>query len=427
MQNLKILSIVIIIIFIELMLFGCNNSAGSTGSLTDDFLVYTDGEGQPIVVEENAPASSIAGYIKDIETLQPIAGAQIKIDGFLTAYTDVNGYYKVKSIYVDSSTSTTSTPSLSANIVIKAASYNDISDSLTVPQGTTVDASFMMTRQKGTISGLVIENSSSVANAEIKLGSDQATSNVNGYYTFSDISTGTKNMKVMVNGVVRLSTLVDIKEGFQNLNINLDDQQGSITTFAKIEGTITDVKTGALLPGIIVNVSGYPAVVSGSEDSGDGTGNSIKGFYTLNNIPTGQRTVTFIDPSGNYYDYTKTIDLSEGENVEDITMTPKPYTTNETSNFAGIVKGPNEELVKDIVIRLRLFDSDLNVYNTYESTSEVDGWFNFIDIPQGDYILTAQDSRNPVSYSDYYKEDVSIDDGTLYMSIQMETASGANP
>ncbi|PLX19446.1 MAG: hypothetical protein C0601_01800, partial [Candidatus Muiribacterium halophilum] len=259
------------------------------------------------------------------------------------------------------------------------------------------------------------------------LGSDQATSNVNGYYTFSDISTGTKNMKVMVNGVVRLSTLVEIKEGFQNLNINLDDQQGSITTFAKIEGTITDVKTGALLPGIIVNVSGYPAVVSGSEDSGDGTGNSIKGFYTLNNIPTGQRTVTFIDPSGNYYDYTKTIDLSEGENVEDITMTPKPYTTNETSNFAGIVKGPNEELVKDIVIRLRLFDSDLNVYNTYESTSEVDGWFNFIDIPQGDYILTAQDSRNPVSYSDYYKEDVSIDDGTLYMSIQMETASGANP
>jgi hypothetical protein len=410
----KIFFFLITVIVLQLFLFGCDSS-GSAGILTDNFFGDENVQNPTIPEEKNFEPASITGYIFDINTNEPISGALIKLENYITTYTDINGFFRISNIV-----STTSTDILEKNLLVSAPTYNSITEPVSLPSGSTTNTIYKLSRKTGTVSGLLKEGIDSIPGAVITVGGKNTITNRNGYFSFENLPVGINDIKVYVNNVLRMSSMIEIIENYQNININLDNSHGDILEVSTIYGVIRDSQSNSLISDIIVSVSGYPSAISGTSTTGDGNNDTLKGFYFLNNIPTGKRVVTFIDPSGNYYDYSVTLDLLKGENNFDVTLTPRPHHMNETSNITGIVTArTNGLLLNGIEIRLRLYDAQTSNYIAFSVISENDGWFSFSDIPQGRYILTAVDTRNPKRYADFHQTDLVIEDGTQYMSILM--------
>ncbi|MGM0606815.1 MAG: carboxypeptidase-like regulatory domain-containing protein [Candidatus Muiribacteriota bacterium] len=412
MKTKKIVWMITGILLLQLFLFGCTSS--DSGTLSESFFnqpVSEDDSPSPVVYKP----SSISGHVLDRNTQKPVIGAKVMLEDYTITYTDINGYYSInKILFPDAEEVPKET------VKVEADTYDTLEEEIAFPSGENIKTDFGLNRITASLSGLVTENGNPESRVRIQIGDENTFSNTNGYFSFSDLAPGNHFMKIYTGAILRYSTIIELEENHTDYNINLDKNSGSLTEVSSLSGVVRDEITNALLTDIIVKVSGYPAVSSGMDESGDGNDDTLKSYYKINNIPAGQRTVTFIDPSGNYYDFTKTLDLTEGENTFDVMLTPKPHTVNETSNITGIVISDEDNLLPEINITLRLYNEVTGEYIPFVSKSEEDGWFSFSDIPQGNYIMTAVDTNIPKLYKDYYIVDLEIDDGKYSMSIIME-------
>ncbi|MFA7578073.1 MAG: hypothetical protein WC002_08430 [Candidatus Muiribacteriota bacterium] len=419
--NLKKFFYLIILTSVIFGFTGCSGSSGTSGSLMDDFLggggsggdSNNPGDGNVIVAPVIKPAT-VSGRILDINTLRPIVGATVKLEGYLTTFTDSDGYYTINNIYIDENNEKAIYKS---QITASSPSYQTLTEPITIMQGETINAELRLFRQTAVVSGHVIENNNFISGARVNLGGESTITNALGYFTLTNVPTGNTHLTVFINNILRLSTMSQIKPDFNNLNINLNNNSGEFIEISSLQGNIIDSVTKQILPDMIVTVSGFPSTVSGMYYSGQGDPSSLKGFYSLTSIPTGKRTLTVVDPNGFFYDYTVHLDLNKGINYHDVEMVPKPSAVNKLSNIVGIIRDNQGNLLQDIEINLRVYDSSSINYDLYTYISEPDGWFSFVDIPQGRFILTAIDSRFPREYSDYYDENVNLSDGTIYKII----------
>jgi hypothetical protein len=410
--------ILYIILIFFIFLSACSGSSESTGLLTDDFLKYENKEPDtptPVVL---SPAS-ITGRVIDFRTLSPVPGAKVNLEGIITTYTDNNGNFTINNITFSSSD--TSNTSITKKITVTALSYVSISEDITVSAGSNIAADFRLDRKTGVTSGLVILNTISVQGARVLIGDTEGTTNINGYFSIDNIPVGSQPLKVYIGTVLRLSTLYEVKEGANDLNINLDENSGDLVEISQLKGNIKDSKTGALLPDKLVTISGFPSVISGQSSSGDTGSESIKGFYILKNIPAGERVVTVVDPENKYFDFSQTVNLDPGENILDIQIIPKASAVNEMSNILGIVYDQDKNFVPGVFVRLRIFDELFNDYQMFEVMSQDDGWYNFTNIPQGNYLMTVIDPNIPKVYNDYFDDKVMLDDNTLIKNISLTT------
>jgi len=404
-----------------IFLGACSGTSETTGLLTDDFLKF-DNKITNISTSAVLSPATINGKVIDFKTLSPVAGAKINLQGIITTYSDNNGNFTINNI--NFSTVGTAETSITKKIEVSALSYETISENITISAGSNIAVDFRLDRKTGVTSGLVILNTISVQNAKILIGDIEGITNINGYFSIDNIPIGSQPLKVFIGDVLRLSTLYNIKEGANILNINLDENSGELVQISQLKGNIKDSKTNALLTDKLVTISGFPSVISGQSYSGDTGNDSIKGFYILKNIPAGERVVTVIDPSNKYYDFSQTINLLPGENIVDINIIPKASSTNEMSNILGIVYDNERNFVPDVLVRLRIYDEFFNDYQLFEVTSQDDGWYNFTNIPQGNYLLTVIDTNIPKIYKDYFDDSVILDDKTLIKNISISKIAG---
>ncbi|MGM0608398.1 MAG: carboxypeptidase-like regulatory domain-containing protein [Candidatus Muiribacteriota bacterium] len=406
---------VFLIIFL-IVITGCTSTSPSeSGSLMDEFLRgKTDDD--TIRTQPSVEPGQISGRVRDLNTMEPVGGASVKLENHVTTYTDNDGYFEIKNIYIDSPEEEQGV--FSGDIHVEYSSYETLSEPISVFQGQETEVDLRLRRQTALVSGHVILNNTYVNGAEIHLGSNSVLSNSLGYFSVENVPLGMNTLKVYINNELRLSTMREIEEDYNNLNINLNDYSGDFVETGTVQGNVKDETNGQILSGMITSISGFPAVLSGTKESGSGENSSIKGFYSLKNIPVGERTLTVIDPDGNYYDYTENINVETGINYLDVEMTPKPSAVSRLSNIVGIVTDEEGNLLENIRISLRVFDGE----ETYELDSDIskgDGWYSFSNIPQDRYIITAVDRRDPKVYMDYYDENIQLEDGTIYKIISI--------
>lgn len=411
----KIILYIILVFF--LFLSACSGSSESTGLLTDDFFKYENKEPDTSQTTPQLLPAAITGKVTDVKTLVPIAGAKINLEGIITTYSDNNGNFTINNITFSSSDASTS--SITKKIDVSALSYQAISENITISAGSTITADFRLDRKTGVTSGLVILDTMTVQGARVVIGDTEGTTNVNGYFSIDNIPIGSQPLKVYIGTVLRLSTLFTVKEGANDLNINLDENSGELVEISQLRGNIKDSKTGALLPGKLVTVTGFPSVISGQSSAGDTGTDSIKGLYTLKNIPAGERIITVVDPDNKYFDLSQNVVLTPGENYLDISITPKASAINEMSNIVGVVYNSTRNFVPGVFVRLRIFDELFNDYQMFEVMTQDDGWYNFSNIPQGNYLMTVIDPNIPKVYNDYFDDKVVLDDNTLIKNISL--------
>ncbi|MFA7578272.1 MAG: hypothetical protein WC002_09430, partial [Candidatus Muiribacteriota bacterium] len=160
----KIFFFLITVIVLQLFLFGCDSS-GSAGILTDNFFGDENVQNPTIPEEKNFEPASITGYIFDINTNEPISGALIKLENYITTYTDINGFFRISNIV-----STTSTDILEKNLLVSAPTYNSITEPVSLPSGSTTNTIYKLSRKTGTVSGLLKEGIDSIPGAVITVG-----------------------------------------------------------------------------------------------------------------------------------------------------------------------------------------------------------------------------------------------------------------
>ncbi len=149
-----------------------------------------------------------------------------------------------------------------------------------------------------------------------------------------------------------------------------DSDDGGSSTTATLTGTVKNSGTGAVISGATVQIDNTQTTTESN------------GTYTISNISTGTYTLT-VSATG-YQSYQGSVNLLEGSNTKNVTLTP---VTTQTGSLTGTVKY-GSTTVDGVLVQLQ---------GVGNYTTGTDGLYSFTQVSYGTYTLTAMKT----GYSDY--------------------------
>ena len=242
------------------------------------------------------PYGSLSGAVYSDETREPIPNATVTIEKVSTSQvTDGKGKFFFSRV-----------PAGNRKITIQATGYKEYTDTILIEKDTENTYDAYLEIAYGTLSGTITDsNGNLIVGANVVVGgSYSGISDTNGYYEISNIPIGTYPVAVTATGYSPYTTSTTIEEGTNSLDIQLTPNIGTVA------GVVTDAGTGMVIPGAIVSIGGGHTATTDSN-----------GYYEISNIQTG--TYPIVVMADGYEDYTGTITVQSGYQVNNVELTPE--------------------------------------------------------------------------------------------------------
>jgi len=168
-----------------------------------------------------APATgTISGTVTDATTNKPIGSATVTL-GSLTTSTSFQGTYSFSDV-----------PAGTYTLTVTAGGYASQSKQVQVSQGTSQTLNFSLQPAATTVSGTVIDATTStpVPSATVTLGSQTTTTSSAGSYTFSNVQPGSYTITASANGYNSTSKQIQVSGGVpQTVDLSLQAVQKTIS------------------------------------------------------------------------------------------------------------------------------------------------------------------------------------------------------
>jgi hypothetical protein len=273
---------------------------------------------------------SINGKVIDAVSNNPIAGAAIRVlNGptlIATAITDSNGNYIIPNIAPDD-----------YFVIAQAPSYQFAVKQTSVTPNNITTVNFALNPFPGTISGTVIDNTTTDPIAGATVVVFQGTTPVafsltdaNGNYSIPDLASGNYTVVVKAPGYQIAQTAVIV-----NANATTIVNFALLANPGAVAGTVIDRCAGAGLPGtLVIALDGTSIVSFGLTDS--------NGQYAIDNL--GPNIYTLVATKKNYVISTSSVAVMTGNtSISNFVLTPKALPPTSISGKAFYNKFLNQK------------------------------------------------------------------------------------
>ncbi len=253
-----------------------------------------------IALEPNI--ATISGRVTSIEDDVLLEGVVVTVNQY-EGITNSAGFYEIVDIPV------TSNASVSASLEGYITSYSIIDIA-----GGANHLDLELDDNPGSLTGWVRSalDGSVLGNTSVQIGQNFFTTDITGAYAATGLETGTTLVTCTVQGFDTYTELVEINEGANTLDIELDPNIGTVTGF------IRDSVAVSSLVGKLIQLGNQTTL------------SQTDGSFAFSNIPLGQHLLSVT--LENYEDYSLVLDVLAGDNVQNIIMVPT------TGKVLGIVR-----------------------------------------------------------------------------------------
>ncbi|GAB1765757.1 carboxypeptidase regulatory-like domain-containing protein [Priestia megaterium] len=340
------------------------------------------GQTTTINVPLQSNPGSIVGIVTSAQTGLPLVGATVQIfpsQGLISignTVTDENGQYRFISIQPGSYT-------VSAN----ATNFARTSAGASVFANTQSTVNISLQSNPASMSGQIVDQDGNpIPNASIRVLDQSETvlgtgiSGSDGRYTVQGLPPGIRNVVVSATGFSTATSGITLLPGESLLDVNftLVANPGILT------GTVIDANTNAPLVGVNVVVRNLLGVIVSSGFS------NVDGRYTIQNLTSGQYTVSFFDER---YD---TVILGAQITSNTTTILNATLTraggagTNDKPSIRGQIVDEQGVPITTPFIPVKIFDKNLVVVQILLALSN--GRFEVFDLAPGTYLVNAEAS-----------------------------------
>ena len=269
----------------------------STIEIKTNETVFLDIEMTPL-----AQTGAIAGLVLDKDSGHALEDVVISIGSHKTE-TDQDGKYFMRGI-----------PASDYGITAQKKGYQSYTGSVTVTAGEITRYDMEMTANPtiGVVKGIVTDETTGNAleNVLVNIGSIDTKTDNEGHYQLTGVEAGSKTITAQKSGYKEYSGTVDVKAGEI---VSHDIELTSIPTTGSVQGTVTETLFGLPLEDVLVSIG--TAEIKTDD----------KGFYKLNGIKEGTRTIQA--QLAGFQNYSGTVDVKAGDVVShNIVMSPLPIT-----------------------------------------------------------------------------------------------------
>lgn len=376
-QRIVLFSLLVLSLF---FLTACDSNESGSGGVFEQIVNHNTLENAKPTPKPAVEKGKVTGRVLDSKSSMPIKGVSVSIPNYSAAYTNEDGDYTISGIKLTDTQEVESGKTV--NITAKLEGYENLSQSITIQNSTTVESDFRLKKLYASVSGTVRDKKGLVSGATVEFGDFITTTNSEGFYSILDMGVGSSSVQITINGELKHGETLVLSSGQQRIDFNIEEGQGHSGSNITISGIVSSKNTGELLNDILVSISGYPTLIAGDYL----TGTENDGYYKINGIPKGTRIITAIDtrnPPG-YYDFYKSFELDKDDNSINIEMNQIPGGNITLGNIQGTITNSKGNFVAGATIII------------YQKTalSDANGWFAIGDIPVGNWTITASHGTN---------------------------------
>ncbi len=235
---------------------------------------------------------TVLGVIQEAGTATALSGVLVVIGGD-SSYTDESGYYEMASVALGA-----------AQIICTFDHYIAYNEVITVGVGDNI-VNVDLNANHGSLQGYIIDSEAGTRldSVAVIINADTVFSDNQGYYEFMNIPLGLFSLEAQKQGYIDYSEWVDVTLGENILDISMTSNSGVL------KGFIKDSVTGSVLDSAIVILES-DTLMTGAD-----------GYYIFNQVTVGQRSSLQVQRTG-YVSYAEWVDLTTGENIADVQLTP---------------------------------------------------------------------------------------------------------
>ncbi len=164
-----------------------------------------------------------------------VAGATVVVGGSYSGVSDTSGYYEIANI-----------PIGNYSLSVTASGHTPYTSSVEIKEGAN-SLDIQLTVNTGTVAGVVTDADTGdiIPGAIVSIGGGYTdTTDSNGYYEISNITTGTYPITVMADGYSDYTGSITVQAGYQVNNIQLTKGDSTDTGTGTETGTETKTGTG---------------------------------------------------------------------------------------------------------------------------------------------------------------------------------------
>jgi hypothetical protein len=291
---------------------------------------------------------TLSGTVTDAQTGNAVSGATAG-DGSGSATTDAAGHYSIAGVMEGTYT-----------LTISATGYVGQSQSVTVGPGATVTTNAVLAPNPGSISGTVVDSSTSqgISGATLSTGSLSVTSGAGGQYAFPNLAEGTYTLTVTAPAYATQVVSVLVGPG-----ATVTQTVALQPNPATISGLISDAVTGQPVSGATVSAAGAPGTAT----------SDATGAYTLSSLASGTYLVSVT--ATNYASQSSSVTASSGvTSTQNFSLQPN----------AGSLGGT----ITDASTKLPIGGAAVS-YAGGSVTTGANGIYSFGNVTEGSYTVSA--------------------------------------
>lgn len=295
----------------------------------------------------------VAGYVTDASSGLKLAGVLVQT-GDISDTTQSEGYYELLNVPNNDNVPVRASLdgySIHSSLINVTAGYNS-NDIVLEPNVATVS---------GRVTSKVDE--SPLESVVVSINQYEGITNAAGFYEIVDIPiTSNASASASLEGYITTYSIVEIVGGANNLDLELDNNPGSLT------GWVRSSLDGSVLGNVAVQIGQNFFTTS------------VTGSYEATGLQTGSTLITCTVEG--YDTFTDLLEIDAGSNALDINLDPN------IGNVTGFVR--------DSVAAVSLVGQLIQLGNV-TTLSETDGSFVFEDVTLGQHLLTV----NAENYQDF--------------------------
>ncbi|MCK9223498.1 MAG: hypothetical protein M0R46_05720 [Candidatus Muirbacterium halophilum] len=381
MNYFRVISAILLIILLETILFGCNNSSELNGESlkTQNHINKT--------VSSNIKFSIIS-TIYDSETFTKISGASIKINDSITIYADSKGMFQIKDFNIQENTQ--------LKLEISSPYYNTQTFFINPENNIEIHSEFLISPEKTDLIGKITLNLIAVE-CQINIDNQTVNTRKDGSFKLKDINCGEKLITISRNNriYVEKNFLITKNTDFLELELSSLTYQNDFT----VKNIVTDEQDNPLSQIIVY-----------SEDSKWVTDkNGIFSFQVIDDNLKNKK-ITLVDPTKKYLDKIENITFSVNNNINIIKL-KKIISEKDNSKISGMVFSNSKKIHNSLEIEFK------NTNIVKKTNTHDDGWFD-IDLEEGEYTLTIKD---PLDIFKTHTQKLNVNEDSEYISVKLYT------
>ncbi|MFC4541603.1 carboxypeptidase regulatory-like domain-containing protein [Halosolutus amylolyticus] len=318
----------------------------------------SDGDRLSFKLVSDSPTGTIDGTVTDVDTGDGIQDATVTVeDTGNETTTDANGTYAL-----------TNVPSGEHTVVATADGYSSEWKDVTVPNNGSVDASFELSSDTGTIDGTVTdaETGEAIRGATVTVDDtgQSAQTDVSGEYAIDDVPAGEQDVTVAVDTHQDdMQTITVDENGNTTADFDLQPENGSISGVVR-DGETTDGIAGTTVTAV-------------STDGEFQTMTADDGTYTID-VPADEYDVS-ADVDGYVESGSSAVSVGANEDVSGVDFALDA----QNGSINGVVEDANGEAIADATVTAVADDG-----SEYEATTATDGGYA-IEMPRDEYTVSA--------------------------------------